>query len=158
MRGRDNESAHSHACSRLLRLQYSDISLILRCGAHGIIHDHTTIQAFEMIEFPMRGIRSTAEHRDATDWAPFYRRWGGLFMVKLRQRVASRRRVAGNSGYVKTDICLLGHLYVGFGAPIIDLPQRPSSRMAFPGCMNLLTLRKRSRTLTTGLELLVAIA
>ena len=76
---------------------------------HGIIHYRTTIQAFEMIEFPMRGIRSTAEHRDATDWAPFYRRWGGLFMVKLRQRVALRRSLGRGQLSLREN----GHMFVG---------------------------------------------
>jgi hypothetical protein len=73
-------------------------------------------------------------------------------MIKLRQRVVAPRPVQVVRNFATTR--LLVHLYVGFGAPVIDLPQRPFSRKASPAeCTNLLMLRKSSRTLTTGLEL-----
>jgi hypothetical protein len=39
-----------------------------------VVHYETTIQAFEMIGFRMRGLRSSAKHPDATDWTAFC--WG----------------------------------------------------------------------------------
>ena len=46
----------------------------ISASAHlGIIHDQTTIEAFETVEFLMRSVRSATKHRDAADRAGFGR-------------------------------------------------------------------------------------
>ena len=46
----------------------------ISASAHlGIIHNQTTIEAFETVEFLMRSVRSATKHRDAADRAGFGR-------------------------------------------------------------------------------------
>jgi hypothetical protein len=42
------------------------------CFRPGIVHGQTTIQAFQMIGFQMRGVRSAGEQCDATERAGFW--------------------------------------------------------------------------------------
>jgi len=49
------------------------MSVVFASAHLGIIHDQTTIEACETVEFLMRSVRSATKHRDAADRAGFGR-------------------------------------------------------------------------------------
>jgi hypothetical protein len=84
-----------------------------------VVHYETTIQAFEMIGFWMRGLRSSAKHPDATDWTAFC--WGLTGgMDHFSFGFSGQQAPTG-------QVHLPGHFlifYTALGPALIDLGQR----------------------------------
>jgi hypothetical protein len=66
------------------------MSVVFASAHLGIIHDQTTIEAFETVEFLMRSVRSATKHRDGADRAGFGR--GDQVSRSLVDITEARRR------------------------------------------------------------------